>query len=725
MSSKAQAPKSFFAHLFNDVNLSFYLRLAAVIFGCGIIAIAIALYTASSLSKQAEAQAAQKLFQGQLSSLAMSFESELLSARNQLIQVVREKEAKSSGKSTKDFTNVYAYTLNNSSFVARWGMNAAGIPNISAPVVNKALQDFLTEKAATKGIDFDFRVLDTANKVSRLAIITSVQLNTLKGSDKVAVIGFIEPAVFQEKIDKQRGYVDTLAFVDRTGRTVAHSQREYLGRSISLPTEVAISKNDKNEKIVSGALALTGLPGKVFASSKLEGAFSSSMQIFRTALLSIGILIVGLAAALVLLRKREDMLVFLNSPVALGEKVELPPLPSIARLQEPVVNTPINPSLPVQRPEPTPEISKTVVAQESKSRLSLATEISEGFVRELRPHLTAILGHSQLAKTKTSAEESFGHYISIESEARAAREALEKLTYFSQAENPHPKYRDEAVRLRELIDLALRPLTSAIAQQGLRIEKDLKSDYYVKGISAQLEQAFSEILRNAVEASRSGSRVEVSAVSTEKGVEVSVRDYGSGFDDKALKHSYEPFISTKSRENHKGLGLALAYGIIRSHQGEIKIESRMGAGSIVKIHLALAPKDHQSVFAREKTKAIEFRDDDSPLPEVLKAPSRQEIEAQSFIEEESNEEFSVASAKKTGETNRKAPSDISQSLKAKIQEDLKSAFLNNNDFDFIENGEEKTEEDFVVTAQIEKKKSRNKVDEFPFSVRKPSPRIEK
>jgi signal transduction histidine kinase len=64
-----------------------------------------------------------------------------------------------------------------------------------------------------------------------------------------------------------------------------------------------------------------------------------------------------------------------------------------------------------------------------------------------------------------------------------------------------------------------------------------------------------------------------------------VRDTGAGIAPEHLQHVFEPFFTTKDVGEGTGLGLAVAYGIIREHGGWIAVESRVGFGTTFSVFL--------------------------------------------------------------------------------------------------------------------------------------------
>ena len=62
-------------------------------------------------------------------------------------------------------------------------------------------------------------------------------------------------------------------------------------------------------------------------------------------------------------------------------------------------------------------------------------------------------------------------------------------------------------------------------------------------------------------------------------VEISVKDNGNGIPQKMLDKIFQPFFTTKPTGQGTGLGLSLSYDIVKSHGGELKVETKEGEGS--------------------------------------------------------------------------------------------------------------------------------------------------
>ena len=73
--------------------------------------------------------------------------------------------------------------------------------------------------------------------------------------------------------------------------------------------------------------------------------------------------------------------------------------------------------------------------------------------------------------------------------------------------------------------------------------------------------------------------------------EVSFRDVGVGIDPALQRRIFEPFFTTKPVGEGTGLGLSVAYGIVKSHRGSISVSSEPGKGASFRMVLPLLPED--------------------------------------------------------------------------------------------------------------------------------------
>jgi two-component system sensor histidine kinase HydH len=104
----------------------------------------------------------------------------------------------------------------------------------------------------------------------------------------------------------------------------------------------------------------------------------------------------------------------------------------------------------------------------------------------------------------------------------------------------------------------------------------------------RLRQVVQNLLRNAVQASPSGSPIDVLGELTTNAYRIRILDRGSGVPAELGARIFEPF--TSGRPSGSGLGLAVCSGIVRAHGGEILVRPREGGGSEFSVVLPCEPR---------------------------------------------------------------------------------------------------------------------------------------
>ena len=115
----------------------------------------------------------------------------------------------------------------------------------------------------------------------------------------------------------------------------------------------------------------------------------------------------------------------------------------------------------------------------------------------------------------------------------------------------------------------------------------------VVGNSGELRQVFLAMAINAMDAmNESGTlliRTHEETTNGRRFVCVQFQDSGIGIPAKNLNKIFDPFFTTKPVGKGTGLGLSICYGIIRSHNGFIKVKSKENEGSLFEIHIPAKP----------------------------------------------------------------------------------------------------------------------------------------
>ncbi|HVP42608.1 MAG TPA: ATP-binding protein [Terriglobales bacterium] len=124
---------------------------------------------------------------------------------------------------------------------------------------------------------------------------------------------------------------------------------------------------------------------------------------------------------------------------------------------------------------------------------------------------------------------------------------------------------------------------------GIELVKDVPPDLpQISADANQLSQVLMNLLLNAGQATDEGGRIAVTArkVKFEEQIEIAVSDTGCGIPADILPRVTEPFFTTK-RGKGTGLGLSISQSYMRSHKGDLRIESNPGQGTTVRITLPI------------------------------------------------------------------------------------------------------------------------------------------
>jgi two-component system NtrC family sensor kinase len=171
----------------------------------------------------------------------------------------------------------------------------------------------------------------------------------------------------------------------------------------------------------------------------------------------------------------------------------------------------------------------------------------------------------------------------ILSQADRASQVVKNLLEFSRTERPYLI----DLNIMEVIERTVKLIGNQLIVSHIRLEKDIAADLpSIQGRRQDLQQAFLNILLNAIHAMPGGGVIKIRAGRGPKGyIKIDLSDTGTGIKPEALEHIFDPFYTTKESGQGTGLGLSLVYNIIRTHGGYIEVKSELNKGTTFSIYL--------------------------------------------------------------------------------------------------------------------------------------------
>ena len=229
---------------------------------------------------------------------------------------------------------------------------------------------------------------------------------------------------------------------------------------------------------------------------------------------------------------------------------------------------------------------ETEILLQKSEKLALIGQMAAGIAHEIRNPLTSIKGFIQLFKSKYKSEEE--HFNLVLSELERINLIVGEFLVLAKPTAREFKERQIASLLKDVVML----INAQAIMNNIQIFLECESDIpHVICEENQLKQVFVNILKNAIEAMPNGGIIDVKIKKKEKNrVSIYFIDQGLGIQEDRLLTLGEPFYTTK--EKGTGLGLMVSYKIVESHDGELKISSKVNRGTTVEVILPIVPKGH-------------------------------------------------------------------------------------------------------------------------------------
>ena len=216
-------------------------------------------------------------------------------------------------------------------------------------------------------------------------------------------------------------------------------------------------------------------------------------------------------------------------------------------------------------------------ALRTAEKIAATGKLAHAIAHEINNPLEALTNLLYLARTSTSLD-SIHQFIShAASEVeRIARITKQSLSF--QRDTQHPQVLD----VGELVEDVVAVYQKTAAARRVRVVCDCRPTLAIRGFPGQLNQIFSNLIRNAAEAAPPGSEVVVRVRSTcrrgREGARVMIHDRGHGIPPEVRKQMFDPFFTTKELKG-SGLGLWVSRNLVMKHDGTIRFRSSTREGA--------------------------------------------------------------------------------------------------------------------------------------------------
>lgn len=216
-----------------------------------------------------------------------------------------------------------------------------------------------------------------------------------------------------------------------------------------------------------------------------------------------------------------------------------------------------------------------------RERLSSLGQMAAGLAHEIKNPLGSIQGAAEILGDDAPRDSRRSELFDVLT--KESKRLGVVVDHFLSFARPRPLDLSR-VDIGDVVDRAIRQIELDTANAGVAIEHSHGGALpVIEADPAQLHQVLLNVILNAVAASPDGGRVLVATRARDGGVEIAVRDQGSGIAPADLPRIFDPFFTT--RDSGTGLGLSISHAIITDHGGHIHVDSTPGRGTTVAIVL--------------------------------------------------------------------------------------------------------------------------------------------
>lgn len=259
-------------------------------------------------------------------------------------------------------------------------------------------------------------------------------------------------------------------------------------------------------------------------------------------------------------------------------------------------------------------------------KLSALGELASGVAHDFNNTLSGILGRAQLLQRTDDPEKIRRGLEIIIKTAEDGAKTVKRIQDFARQRRDH---NFELVSIDQILMDAseiTRPRWKNCAEASnihITLQLHIESNAMVMGDDSELREVLVNMVFNAIDAMPEGGKLSLTTRVAGDSVIIKVVDTGVGMYPEVRSKIFDPFFTTKGTAG-LGLGLAVSFGIIRRHGGNIEVESQYGQGTEFRITLPVAKIGQKSVKQIEEveTVATAVTHTAPPLPPTERARTR-------------------------------------------------------------------------------------------------------
>ena len=235
---------------------------------------------------------------------------------------------------------------------------------------------------------------------------------------------------------------------------------------------------------------------------------------------------------------------------------------------------------------------KLEAALHTSERLASVGRLAATIAHEINNPLEAVTNFIYLAKQQPGLSQKVKQYLETADRelGRVAHIARQTLGFYRDTSQP------ASLIVSDVIEDVLTIYERKFKYKELTVEQHIEPGLIVSTLQGELKQILSNLISNAIDASRDGGKIVIRArasrnfQSGNRGIRITVADNGSGISAKDLQNLFVPFFTTK-KDVGTGLGLWITKDLLEKNGGHIRFRSSdsQPSGTLMSIYLPLAP----------------------------------------------------------------------------------------------------------------------------------------